>query len=97
MSRAMSSSDNRRTERLNLRTSADQQQLIKSAAAARYQSVSEFVLESATANAERILADRRWFLLDPSAWDEFQTLLEAPLGETPRLTALLEAPNIFDD
>lgn len=85
-----------RDTRLNLRTSARQQQLIRSAAAATDKSVTDFVLESATANAERVLADRRWFVLSDEAWTEFEVLLDAPVGRTPRLAALLSTPTVFD-
>ncbi|MBS1847938.1 MAG: DUF1778 domain-containing protein [Actinobacteria bacterium] len=85
-----------RDERLNLRTTAAQQQLIRSAAAASNTSVTDFVLASATANAERILADRRWFLISEKAWDEFTELLDAPVSDTPKLTKLLSEPTVFD-
>lgn len=59
-------------------------------------SVTDFVLESATANAERVLADRRWFVLSDEAWNDFQALLDAPVTETPKLAALLREPTVFD-
>jgi uncharacterized protein (DUF1778 family) len=85
-----------RSERLNLRTSTQQQQLIRSAAAAQDKSVTDFVLESATANAERVLADRRWFQLSEDAWKDFESLLDAPVTPTPKLAALLGEPTVFD-
>jgi uncharacterized protein (DUF1778 family) len=85
-----------RDARLNLRTSSQQQQLIRNAAAALDKSVTDFVLESATTNAERVLADRRWFLLSDEAWDDFQELLDAPVTRTPKLDALLTEPTVFD-
>lgn len=85
-----------RDARLNIRTSTQQQQLIRSAAAALDKSVTDFVLESATANAERVLADRRWFVISEEAWADFEAKLEAPLGPTPKLAALLSEPTVFD-
>ncbi len=85
-----------RDARLNLRTSSQQQQLIRNAAAALDKSVTDFVLESATTNAERVLADRRWFLLSDEAWDDFQELLDAPVDRTPKLDVLLTEPTVFD-
>ncbi len=85
-----------RDARLNLRTSSQQQQLIRNAAAALDKSVTDFVLESATTNAERVLADRRWFLLSDEAWDDFRELLDAPVARTPKLDALLTEPTVFD-
>ncbi len=85
-----------RDGRLNLRTSAHQQQLIRSAAVALDKSVTDFVLESATATAERVLADRRWFVLSAARWAEFETLLDSPVAHTPKLAALLGEPTVFD-
>lgn len=87
---------NQRNSRLNLRASATQQQVIRSAAAALDKSVTDFVLESATINAERVLADRRWFLLSEEAWSAFEELLEAPVSNTPKLAALLNELSVFD-
>jgi uncharacterized protein (DUF1778 family) len=85
-----------RDARLNIRASSQQQQLIRSAAAAVDKSVTDFVLESATANAERVLADRRWFVLSDEAWADFEALLDAPATRTPKLAALLSEPTVFD-
>lgn len=85
-----------RDSRLNLRTSARQQQRIRSAAAAVEMSVTDFVLESATSSADRVLADRRWFVLAGKDWDDLQALLDAPVARTPRLAALLSEPTVFD-
>lgn len=85
-----------RSGRLNLRTSAQQQQLIRSAASALDKSVTDFVLESAMSHAERVLTDRRWFVLSEGAWDDFEALLDAPVSRTPKLAALLSEPTVFD-
>lgn len=85
-----------RDARLNIRTSTQEQQLIRSAAAAVHKSVTDFVLESVTTNAERVLADRRWFVLSEQTWNEFEALLDAPVARTPKLAALLSEPTVFD-
>lgn len=85
-----------RDARLNLRASSPQQQLIRNAASALDKSVTDFVLESAMANAERVLADRRWFVLSDEAWADFEALLDAPATRTPKLAALLDEPTVFD-
>lgn len=87
---------NQRDARLSLRASAQQQQLIRSAAASLDKSVTEFVLDSATSNAEKVLADRRWFSLSEDAWAKFQSLLDAPVVAMPKLKALLTEPTVFD-
>jgi len=85
-----------RDARLNLRASQQQQQLIRKAAAALNKSMTDFVLESATANAERVLADRRWFVLSGEDWGRFEALLDAPVLDTPKLKRLLSEPTVFD-
>ncbi len=94
-----------RDARLNLRATSQQQQIIRSAAASQGKSVTEFILESATVNAERVLADRRWFVLSHEAWGAFEVLVDSPTAEpsadelaaaSPRLAALLNEPTVFD-
>ena len=86
-----------RQSRINLRASARQEQLLKQAAAATNRTMTDFVLESAVVEAERVLADRRWFLISDEQWNEFQHLLEQPARELPRLRALLTKPSPFAD
>lgn len=86
-----------RQSRINLRASTRQEQLLKHAAAATDRTVTDFVLESAVVEAERVLADRRWFLIDDAQWDEFQRLLEQPARDLPKVRALLADPSPFAD
>lgn len=86
-----------RQSRINLRTSARQEQLLKQAAAATDRTMTDFVLESAVVEAERVLADRRWFLISDEQWKEFQHLLEQPARDLPKLRALLAEPSPFAD
>jgi uncharacterized protein (DUF1778 family) len=85
-----------RNTRMNLRASAQQQQLIRRAAAALDKSMTDFVLDSAAAEAEKVLADRRWFLLDDAQWTRFEELLDAPVESMPRLRRTLTEPTVFD-
>lgn len=86
-----------RHSRINLRASARQEQLLKQAAAATDRTMTDFVLETAVVEAERVLADRRWFLIDDARWDEFQRLLDQPARDLPKLRALLAKPSPFAD
>lgn len=88
---------NARETRLNLRTTARQDALIRAAAQASNKTVTDFVLESASNAAEQLLADRRWFMLDDAAWTSFQDLLERPAAIKPRLAKLLsEESDLFE-
>lgn len=85
-----------RDSRLNIRTSAKQDNLIRHAAQAVDKSVSEFVLDSATATAEHVLADRRYFAVSDDAWQAFEAALERPAVFKPRLHALLNEDSPFE-
>ncbi|MGH3929998.1 MAG: DUF1778 domain-containing protein [Pseudonocardiaceae bacterium] len=85
-----------RESRINLRASARQEQLLKQAAAATERTMADFIVEStvfivesAVAETERVLADKRWFLIDDNQWDKFQRLLEQPPRDLPKLRTLL--------
>ena len=87
-----------REARLNLRTTAKQDTLIRLAAQATSKTVTDFVLDSASNAAEQILADRRWFLLDDAAWAAFEDSLERPAVLKPRLRELLsDETSVFTD
>ncbi|TMS54826.1 DUF1778 domain-containing protein [Mycobacterium sp. DBP42] len=84
-----------RDQRLNFRASAKQQQLIRQAAEATDSTVTDFILGSVLERAERVLADRAWFVADEHQWDEFQALLDAPLEPVPKLRRLLHRDSPF--
>lgn len=85
-----------RTEKLDLRLTAEAKRVLQTAAAANRCSVSEFVLESALARAEEVLPDRRHFTLDAEQWAAFQAALDAPPRDLPRTRRLLNEPSVFD-
>jgi uncharacterized protein (DUF1778 family) len=83
--------------RLNLRVTDRQDHLIRRAAAALDKSVTEFVLESVALEAERVLAEQRWFMLSEAEWDRFHELLDQPLpAGDQRLRRLLSERRKID-
>jgi uncharacterized protein (DUF1778 family) len=86
----------RKATRLNLRASARQDALIRKAAESVGRSVTEFVLDSACASAEHVLAERRQFVLDDEAWSRFMAALDQPAADKPRLKTLLSEPSVLD-
>ncbi len=70
---------------MNLRIDADADEQIRRAAAHEGLSVSAFVASAAKAAADRTLADRAQFALDPAAWDDFCELLDRPPRDLPGL------------
>lgn len=86
-----------KNQRIDLRTSDRQQDVLRRAAAATDSTLSEFILDSAVERAEKILADRRWFTVNEDQWTAFTALLDAPLPATDRFEALVRRPSPFSD
>ena len=89
-------SSERKESRLNIRASARQETLIREAAAVSGKSMTEFVLDSACTTAEQVLADRRQFVVDDTAWARFMEALDRPVAAKPRLQELLKTPGVLD-
>ena len=85
----------RRTEKLDFRVAPSVKAKLQAAAGASLCSLSDFVLESALAKAEEILADRRVFILSPEDWTAFVTALDGPPQALPALRELLAEPGYF--
>ena len=77
------------------RATRRQETLIQQAASQTDRSVSEFILSSATIEAERVLADRRWFSVTSERFDAIEAVLDAPLEETSRFARLWNRPSPF--
>ena len=84
-----------RSEKLDLRLTAEAKRILASAAAAERRSISDFVLESALGRAGETLADHKSFHLDAARWEAFQAALDAPPRDLPDLKRLLSEPGIF--
>lgn len=86
-----------RRGRLNVRATKNQEHLIRRAAEASDTTVTEFVLRTVTLEAERVLADRRWFIVNDAQWTEFNRMLDAPLDldTTAKLRWLMDRPSPF--
>lgn len=85
-----------RDERIAVRTSHEERELITQASRASNTTVSDFVLRASLARAEDVLADRREFLLPPDRWEAFVAMLDRPIVARPRLRALLTEPSALD-
>lgn len=90
-------STTRKPARLAVRLTPTQDALIRDAAAASGQSLTDFVTAAALVRAEDTLADRRAFRLDDGAWAEFCALLDRPAEQIPELVDLLSEPAPWDN
>ena len=86
-----------RTEKMDLRISPAAKAALRRAAEMDRKSVSEFVLESALARAEQLLANQTQIALSPQTWSAFVDALDAPPRPlAPRLARLIAEPSVFE-
>lgn len=86
-----------RIEKLDLRLTTAAKRTLKEAADVSNRSVSEFVLQSALAQADIALSHRRVFELSPQRWKLFLEALDRPTQSPPRLSKLLNSKGYFDN
>ncbi len=79
----------RRTSSINLRAFPAQQELINRACAATHKNLTDFILEAACREAEHVLCDRRFFVLDEEAFNAFEAALDLPLIENKAVQKLM--------
>lgn len=60
------------------------------------ESLTEFILRSACAEAEQTLADQRHFALTAPQWEAFVAALDRPPQPKPRLRRLFGEPGVLD-
>ena len=87
-----------RSRRINLRATANQENLIKAAAKVRGVNITDFILESACTRAEQAIADQTTFSLNPQQWKAFTEALDRPplVHAKPRLKRLLSEPSVAE-
>jgi uncharacterized protein (DUF1778 family) len=62
----------------------------------RGESLTEFILRSACAEAEQALADQRHFSLTSKQWNLFVAALDRPVQPRPRLQRLFAEPSVLE-
>lgn len=82
-------------DRLQIRVDPDEQRPLDRAATARHLSVSAFVLQSASAEAATVLADRSLIALSPDAAAAFSDALKRPATVNEQLAEAFEHPLRF--
>lgn len=83
-------------DRIALRASKEQRELIGRASDVTSTTLSDFVLRASVARAEEVLAGRSEFRLPPDRWNAFIEMLDRPLVERPRLRRFLTEPSILE-
>ena len=91
---AISTPDQPRNRRFQLRATALEEELIKEAADRQGVNVTEFILRSAREKAEQALADQTRFVLDNHQWRAFMAALDRPAEDKPRLRQLFREQHV---
>ncbi len=82
-------------ERWDFRVTPETDRLVRQAAEAAERTLTDFVVDAAVIEAERLLADRTQFALEAEQWDRFVELLDRSPQENPGLEKLFSTPSIF--
>ena len=85
-----------RSERLNVRVTRSQAQLIRLAAKETHANVSAFLVESACVRAEEALASQQHLVYTAEQWKQFIDALDRPAKAKPRLRKLLSEPSVLE-
>lgn len=92
----MSHAQAKQSVSINIRAKARQRDLIDQAAERLGRSRSDFMLDAACRQAEDVLLDQAFFVVDTSTFAKFQALLEKPLPATDKLRRLLKTKAPWD-
>ncbi len=84
-------------ERWDFRVASETDQLVRQAAETEDRTLTDFVVDAAVVEAERVLADRTHFVLDAERWNRFVELLDRPPQDNPGLEKLFARPSVFAD
>lgn len=84
-----------KSKRLNLRVASADDALLRRAAEATGESLSEFLVESSRVRAERVLADRTHFTLSEENWNALMEMLDRPAQAPPAMVELFRRPRPF--
>ncbi len=85
-----------KSERIEVRVSPEQKEIFARAAAARGESMSDFIHEAASLAAQEALADRTAFSLSSKQWRDFVAALDRPPQSKKRLAALLKKKSVLE-
>jgi uncharacterized protein (DUF1778 family) len=93
---ALSSPEQPRDRRLQLRATAREETLIKVAAEQQGVNVTDFIMGAAREKAEETPADQTRFVLNEKQWQQFMDALDRPPQKKPRLKKLFSESHVAE-
>lgn len=85
-----------RSERVDLRVTADAKRTLQRAASISNKTLTEFLVDAGLSAAFDALADRRVFQLDAKRWNAFMRALDDPPKDNPGLRKLLAHKPVWE-
>jgi uncharacterized protein (DUF1778 family) len=85
----------RARDRWEFRVEAQADEFVRRAAEVSHRTLTDFVVEAAVVEADRVLGDRTHFVVEDEQWTRFVELLDRPPQENPGLTKLFAKPSVF--
>lgn len=82
-------------ERWDFRVEPETDNLVRQAAASSQRTLTDFVVDAAVLEAERLLADRTEFALPSEQWEQFVELLDRSPRDNPGLEKLFSQSSVF--
>ncbi len=92
--RAETDSSLRRGQRLEVRLTSEEDELIREAASLEHATVSNFVVRTLVQRAQQVLAERRHIVLSEEVADQFFAALDAPAEPVAELMELFSRPRL---
>jgi uncharacterized protein (DUF1778 family) len=86
-----------KSDRLDLRLTAQHKREIERAAALSGRSVTDFSVTVLVREAAEVIQRERELALSAEAWAAFTAVLDRPARPVEKLAALLKRPSIFDE
>ena len=84
-----------RSQRLEVRTTSGERELIDRAVAVQGTDLTEFVVSNLAVAAQRVLADRTEFVLDTDTVEAWEAINRRRARDLPGLRQLMERPSPF--
>ena len=84
-----------KTKRWGFRVPSETDHIVRQVASTANTTLTDFVVDAAVTEAERVLADRTQFALDPVEWARFVELLDRLRHDKPGLERLFSKPSVF--
>ena len=82
-------------ERWDFRVESETDRLVRQAAATSQRTLTDFVVDAAILEAERLLADRTEFALERAQWERFVEVLDRSPRDNPGQERLFSKPSVF--